>query len=333
MIRRHCLPFSCETRLYFSPSCIPSLLCATAWHPPCTKAKGNRVWQTECLETFHPLNITSRTCESMPPLYFEMSALFRPMGPRIARQNQLQPGALQRTAFSSRLQSRRSMATNKGNLKDDEELNAMMRIPARRSFFLDSKTGRAIATRAEQFRTMQHEQLWEKVKRAEKQLSISMTDVPRRKRALERIYADLVATNARNLTLSIGCFRKLAAATDQREMVSLMEQEVERQQAYHEAKWRSVKLYLFAPPGDVSFFRRLGKLLGYVGTFPMFLYDKVAAVGTFLCRKRHNRQLELFARKRPTKSIAEDKNKSRDAGTKQHPAKSSKIDSRRPRRK
>jgi hypothetical protein len=174
MIRRHCLPFSCETRLYFSPSCIPSLLCATAWHPPCTKAKGNRVWQTECLETFHPLNITSRTCESTPPLYFEMSALFRPMGPRIARQNQLQPGALQRTAFSSRLQSRRSMATNKGNLKDDEELNAMMRIPAHRSFFLDSKTGRAIATRAKQFRTMQHEQLWEKVKRAEKQLSISI---------------------------------------------------------------------------------------------------------------------------------------------------------------
>ena len=111
-----------------------------------------------------------------------------------------------------------------------------------------------------------------------------------------------------------------------------MEQEVERRQAYHEAKWQSVKLYLFAPPGDVSFFSRLGKLLGYVGTFPLFLYDKVAAVAAFLYRRQHNRQLELLAQKRSMESTAEDKSKSRDAGTKQRPARYSKGDSRRPRR-
>lgn len=48
----------------------------------------------------------------------------------------------------------------------------------------------ALHTHAEKARARHQEKLWEDVKRAESQLSI--TDVPQRKRALERIYADLL---------------------------------------------------------------------------------------------------------------------------------------------
>lgn len=225
------------------------------------------------------------------------------------------------------------MATQKEKSEEEEELDRLMRIPARRSFLFHSKTGRAMAAHGDQVRTMRQEQQWEKVKRAEKQLSISMTDVPQRKRALERIYADLVAENAFHLTSSLTSLREIHSVTDQRELIRLHEEEVQRDKAWREAKWRSVSLYPFAPLGDVGFFRRLAKLLGYVGNFPIFLLDKFMATLVFLARKGQNIQLESFAQKRSMQSTTEDKSKSRDAGTKQHPSRSSKGCLRMPRRK
>jgi hypothetical protein len=295
------------------------------------QSKGDRAWQTEMLELLHSLSITVYICEIATPLYGNMASQFRPLCPRMARHNQLQPEALQQTIHFLMPQSRRSMATKKEKTEEDEELDLLMSIPARRSFLLHSKTGRAMAAHGDQVRTMRQEQQWEKVKRAEKQLSISMTDVPQRKRALERIFADSVAENAFHLTSSLTSLREINSVTDQRELIRLHEEEVQRDKAWREARWRAVSLYLFAPPGDVGFFRRLGKLLGYAGNFPIFLLDKFMAVLVFLARKGQNIQLESFAQKRSMESATQDKSKSRDAGTKQDPARCSKRDIRRPR--
>ena len=223
----------------------------------------------------------------------------------MARQHQLQPGALQHTMCFPGLQSWRLMATKRQNPEEDEELDRLMRIPAQRSFFLHSKRGRAIADRAERSRAQRHEALWAKVQRAEAQLSISMTDIPKRKRALERIYADLVAENAYNLTSSINSLREMYSATDQRDLIRLLEEEARRTKAYQEAKWRSVSLYLFAPPGDVGFLRRLGKLLGFIGLIPLFLLDNFMAVAVFFARKYHDSQLKTIAQMRSPKQAGE----------------------------
>ena len=249
----------------------------------------------------------------------------------MARQHELQPEALHQALHFQKPQSRRSMGTKTEDPEEQEELDRLMRIPARRSFFLHSKTGRAIAACAEQTRVEKHEKLWDKVKRAEARLSI--TDVPQRRRALDRIYADLVAENAYNLTTTFDHLRNIHSATDQRKVIRMHEEEVQRARSFHAAKWRSVSLYLFAPLGDVGLFSRLGKLLGYVGHFPVFLLDQVMAIAMLCARKIQKRQLEKFARMRSEKSTAEDESNPKDASSKQRPGKSSKGDLRKPRRK
>lgn len=160
-----------------------------------------------------------------------------------------------------------------------------------------------------------------------------MTDVPPRNRALEHIYADLVAENAKILNSSLDTLREIESKTDSREMIRIMGEDVKRAKAFHEAKWRSVSLYLFAPLGDVGFFCRLGKLLGYSAHFPGIMIDKIKAFLASGALNVQERQLKTIAEVRSMKSAAEGKSNSRDASTKQYPARSSKGDSRRPRRK
>ena len=78
----------------------------------------------------------------------------------------------------------------------EDELDPKYRLPVIRPPFLFDEKRRKMSSDVEDHLNREREKLWAQVKRAEAQLP--MNDIPQRRRALDRIYADLVATNALN---------------------------------------------------------------------------------------------------------------------------------------
>jgi len=89
--------------------------------------------------------------------------------------------------------------------------------------------------------------------------------------------------------------RKMGSATDGRVRIRLHEESLERARSFYEAKLRSVSLWVFAPIGDVGFFRRLGRLLGCFAYTPLLLMDMTLAVMFLVVRAAHNTHVKRVA--------------------------------------
>jgi hypothetical protein len=143
-------------------------------------------------------------------------------------------------------------------------------IPVIRPKFLYSKAGRARIAQVDETDTRKQERLWAELKRAETQLP-KTNDIPQRKRALERMYADLVVLNARSQVHSSDHMRELCETSNSIAFRRWQRERRRRDTTWLLARARSARLWIFAPMQDVSVFSRISRLLRFVGLLPYFL--------------------------------------------------------------
>jgi hypothetical protein len=224
-----------------------------------------------------------------------MLALFRPSYPSVARQYHLQPIPLQQMMRMQKARVRRSMATK----RDDPEKGEYP-DPSPSPSGLFERLDRATAAYTKQYHNEKVGRMSGDIKRAEAQLLVK--DMPQRRRALDRMYADLAAEQAWYLVASDDLTRRMHPGTDMsmRELVRLYEEQCRRAPSYYKAKTRSISLWLFAPLGDVGLLRRLASLLGYIGQLPRFLLCKLytSARRQELSNRQEARRQELRNRRR-----------------------------------
>jgi len=181
------------------------------------------------------------------------------------------------------------------------------RVAAERPSWLFSKAGREQLVEAEQRQDRRQEKLWADIKRAEAQ--VFGIETPRERRALDRMYADFVAGNALSLVGSADTMRAFYLETHRGKRICLIEEHLQQGKAFHEAKSRSLSLWLRAPLGDVGLFRRFEKVLGYMIYLPMFVLGKMCTDALRYDRAKYKRDVEKATREKV-------KSNSKDAGTK-----------------
>lgn len=164
----------------------------------------------------------------------------------------------------------RAMATKRNEL--DNEKKRKPESHDNRDPFDDSKLKRRtdkVSAELEQ----EQARLWRKVQRVTANLSTG--SVAQRTRALERLYADLVATSALSSFTSSDRGRQLFGDRTSREILQWAEEQRRLEMAVFYAKVRSAGLWIFATLGDVGVFTRLGKLLSFIAWTPMFLLARI----------------------------------------------------------
>jgi hypothetical protein len=189
----------------------------------------------------------------------------------------------------------RSTPTKRATRKQEDGPDPGFRLPTFRPSILYSEKGRAFLAEIEEDDKQRQEKLWAALKRAEAQLPLT-NDIPQRRRALDRIYADLVADNASSLATSSDHFRRVFQASDPRVLVRLMEETRRLENARFLARARAARLWVFAPMQDVGVFRRLGRLLFFVGSLPFFLALRLMTTTAPLLRHLFKLSAEAKAR-------------------------------------
>lgn len=119
-----------------------------------------------------------------------------------------------------------------------------------------------------------------------------MNDIPQRRRALDRIYADLVATNALNGIISNESIQRLFERTDPRGIVRWIEDERQKHRMFFQSQARSARLWIFAPVEEVRVLSRLGSVLWFVGLMPVFLLGSLMTAPLPVVRWASRRYME-----------------------------------------
>lgn len=189
---------------------------------------------------------------------------------------------------------RQSMSTkqHKGPQKEDE-LDPRLRLPVIRPSFLYSQKGRADCALIEERYSRRRQKLWADLKRAEAELPAG--DVLQRRRALERIYADLVVANALGLLFSSNRVRQFCEETDPRGFIRWWEEERELQKTLFLARVRSANLWICAPMNDVGLLRRLGRLISFIVSLPLFVGGRLLTAQLPFLRWAHRRNVHYAA--------------------------------------
>jgi hypothetical protein len=125
--------------------------------------------------------------------------------------------------------------------------------------------------------------LWAKLQRAEKHLPTG--NVAQRSRALDRMYADLVANSAIGSFASSERGQKLIDTTTGRDIYFWMEEQRRLEKAFFSAKMRSASLWIFAPMHDVGVLVRLGRVLGVIAWSPMFVFARLMTLPLPILRR------------------------------------------------
>jgi hypothetical protein len=130
-------------------------------------------------------------------------------------------------------------------------------------------------------------QLWAKLERAERH--IPRGNVAQRNRALERIYANLVANSAAGSFASSERGRKLIATRSGRDYYVWLEEQRRLEKAFFFAKMRSAGLWIFAPMHNVGVLVRLVRVLGVIVWLPMFVSARIVTLPLPILRRAHKR--------------------------------------------
>lgn len=171
---------------------------------------------------------------------------------RVPPQRELQPRAFQQLTLPPSSQLRRSVDTKPDDSKKKENNEAKLRTSLRRPSGKYAGFCRKMDVENHERR---QQKLWAQVKRAEAQLPLG--NVPRRKPALERIYADMFAQNTRSLYLSADHVLSILLVRDLRGFFLWYEEDWELAWANFPAQARSAELWILAPTQEVGVLLRL----------------------------------------------------------------------------
>lgn len=141
---------------------------------------------------------------------------------------------------------------------------------------------KASAEECEEAIERQQARLWAEVQQVEARPPTG--DGAQRNRALDRIYADLVANSAMNSFCSSERSRQLVGTKTARDILDWLEEQRRLERAVLYAKMRSAGLYLFAPWQDVGVLVRVGRLLGAIAWLPLLAFGRVITLTTPIVR-------------------------------------------------
>lgn len=175
------------------------------------------------------------------------------------------------------------MATKRNGPKKEQKYEPKRRAPSSFDERLREK-----ADECDEAVVKEQARLWAKLERAEARLPKG--DVARRSRALDRIYADLVAHSA------IGSFaagergRQLLKANPGRDTLNWLEEQRRLEKAAFFAKIRSAGLWIFAPRHDIGILVCVGRVLGIIVWLPMFALARLVTLTLPILRMAVKRQ-------------------------------------------
>ena len=141
---------------------------------------------------------------------------------------------------------------------------------------------KASAEECEEVIEREQARLWAELQQVEAALPTG--DVAQRNRALNRIYADLVANSAMSSFCSSERSRQMVDTKTARNLLGWLEEQRRLERAVLYAKMRSAGLYLFAPWQDVGILIRVGRLLGAFAWLPLLALARVITLTTPIVR-------------------------------------------------
>jgi len=177
----------------------------------------------------------------------------------------------------------RSIATKHKGPKNEKKHKPKTRSP----LSLDDRLRRK-AEYCDEAVEREQARLWAKLQRAEKHLPKG--NVAQRSRALDRMYADLVANSAIGSFASSERGQKLIDTTTGRDVYFWMEEQRRLEKALFSAKMRSARLWIFAPLHDVGVLVRLGRVLGVIAWSPMFVFARLMTLPLPILRRANKRE-------------------------------------------
>lgn len=265
---------------------IPSLLCVTTWHSPCRKQGSSHLAASvhtaqphRPVWSFH--NSTSSelysTCDKMLPI-FRRSRIG-------TAQQYLWHTTPQRIKCPAHPLILRSMATRRNDPGKEKKPEPKHRI--RTPAFLDERV-RSQAAEFDVVNKSEQARLWAKLRRAEARLPTG--SVADRSRALDRIYADLVANSAVGSFASSERGRKLTDLATVHDMLVWAEEQRRLEKAIFFTKMRAAGLWIFAPLQDVGILVRLGRVCSIIGWLPMFVLGRIMTLPLPLVRMMAKRE-------------------------------------------